>query len=668
MKRTHSGQTSSLLRKPSPSFIGETIFILISSFIVCFLVESFSRTSPVSTFTFLFSSPTAYLFNVLIIACTFSFVLLSSRRTFYFLFVFIIWIVLGISSCCLGSLRMTPLVFYDIILLINNISITTAYLSVFEMILVILLLIGVLLGLFALFRYSPKRTVHYRKSIKVFLAFWCLTVSIAVPYSANHQDFSNTIKSYQEYGFAYSFIRSAIDRGISQPELYEADMVDELIHDISDDQTSISAFKKRPNFVFVQLESFLDPALIQGVQCSEDPVPTFTYLKNNASSGYLHVPSIGGGTANVEFEVITGMRLNDFGTGEYPYTSLLQNQTCESAAYALKNLGYSTHAIHNHNATFYNRHLVYPNIGFDTFTALEYMKNYKTNERGWCHDDVLTDYIIKALDSTADRDMVFTISVQGHGNYSAEPPETPYEITSSGLEENPNRKHEFEDYINAIHQTDAFLGELVETLKSYPEPVVLVAYGDHLPALPFSEDDLITHDHLVTEYILWSNDGRLVKYDKDMYAYQLASYALNRCGITEGILVRFHQEYMHEPDYLSRLTMLEYDLLYANDPANPETSLPAPTSMNMGLDQIAVSSAVLHGDLLIVKGENFTKHSIVLANDNELSTQYIDENMLIARITLLSRAEAGDLITVAQCSSDSTILSQTAPVLCQVMD
>ena len=176
--------------------------------------------------------------------------------------------------------------------------------------------------------------------------------------------------------------------------------------------------------------------------------------------------ALGGGTANVEFEVITGMNLGDFGTGEYPYSTILKSETCETIAYDLRNMGYTAHAIHNHIATFYERSQVYAMLGFDTFTSLEYMTNYTTNSLGWCRDKVLTGCILDALRSGEERDLVFAVSVQGHGKYSSNPPQTPYPITSTGLEDNPSLKNEFEYYINQLHETDGFLGELLDALRA----------------------------------------------------------------------------------------------------------------------------------------------------------------------------------------------------------
>ena len=51
----------------------------------------------------------------------------------------------------------------------------------------------------------------------------------------------------------------------------------------------------------------------------------------------------------------------------------------------LKELGYSAHAIHNHRGAFYYRNTVFANMGFDTFTCLEYMRVKQLWKRK-CHE------------------------------------------------------------------------------------------------------------------------------------------------------------------------------------------------------------------------------------------------------------------------------------------
>ena len=70
-----------------------------------------------------------------------------------------------------------------------------------------------------------------------------------------------------------------------------------------------------PNILFVQLESFFDPTEVEWLQFSEDPIPNLRKMFSEYSSGYFKAPSVGAGTANTEFEVLTGMSMRFFGPG-----------------------------------------------------------------------------------------------------------------------------------------------------------------------------------------------------------------------------------------------------------------------------------------------------------------------------------------------------------------
>ena len=86
------------------------------------------------------------------------------------------------------------------------------------------------------------------------------------------------------------------------------------------------------------------------------------------------------------------------------------------------------------------------------------------NPLGWAKDSVLTDEIMKCLDSTEGPDYVYTISVQGHGDYPSEPVLENPEITVSGAPtEELNNKWEY--YVNQIHEMDNFVKELTDTAR-----------------------------------------------------------------------------------------------------------------------------------------------------------------------------------------------------------
>ena len=376
------------------------------------------------------------------------------------------------------------------------------------------------------------------------------------------------------------------------------------------------------------------------------------------SSGYYKVPSVGAGTANTEFESITGMSLHYFGPGEYPYKSILKETTCESAPYILKNLGYTAHAVHNNEANFYGRRSIFPNLGFDTFTSAEYMKDEnQKNSLGWTKDSVLTDEIVKCLDSTEGPDYVYTISVQGHGDYPSEPVLENPEITVSGAPTDElNNKWEY--YVNQIHEMDNFVKELTDRLADYPEDVVLVMYGDHLPTMGLTVEDVENKYLFQTEYVMWDNFG-LKKKKENLAAYQMAAEVMDRVGIHEGNVFKYHQARRNTKNYQVDLETLQYDLLYGKqytyDGANPFER----TKMRMGiydttLDSIQVVSETDH--TYYIQGTNFTPSSQVKINGEWYDTVYVNPTKLIITGKEL---DDFDRLSVVQRSNSSTRKAMT---------
>lgn len=641
-------------QKSALSLLRPLLFCILLSALLTLGGEALSRRGLTRALAYVASRPHAYLYNVMIVALTLSPALLLKRRIFYNTIVSVVWAVLHIVDMITRTLRITPFAFYDVYVFFTNLDITNSYVTLWQVGLIVLLVLLAVFGLIALFRYAPKVQPQRAVASAFILLLASLTVLCTTLYAPVNSDYNDPVKGFNKGGFAYSFLRSFVDRGVDKPEEYDEEVIADIRENV---QEQVAQQAPGTNFIFLQMESFVDPVNFVSMGCTENPVPNFTRLKEESSTGYLRVPMIGGGTANVEFEVVTGMRLSDFGTGEYPYTTILQSETCETVAYDLKALGYTAHAIHNNTATFYNRNLVLPMLGFDTFTSLEYMQNVTKNPLEWCRDAVLTQCILDALESTEKEDLVFAVSVQGHGKYMTSAPETPYPIQSTGIEENESLENAFEYYINQLHDMDAFLGELTAALETYPEPVVLVIYGDHLPALDIEESDVRSGSLLMTEYVMWSNDGSLPKEDCDIAAYQLTAYTLGRKGISTGVMMQFHQQCWHDEDYLDALAALEYDMLYGDKYLFDGNSPYQRTNMRMGVQNITVDEAALRDEYVIVRGDHFTPYSTVYLRGKALDTTYVDAQMLVAKLGLLAKAEAEDQVLICQVSDDGTVLS-----------
>ena len=447
------------------------------------------------------------------------------------------------------------------------------------------------------------------------------------------------------------------DTGISEPNGYS----EELMEEIQESEGEIKATKKKNldvNIVFLQLETFMDPTEINFLEFSEDPIPNFRKLMKEYSSGYYKVPSVGAGTANTEFESITGMSLRYFGAGEYPYKTVLKEETCESAPYILKDLGYSTHAIHNNEANFYGRKTVFSRLGFDTFTSEEYMPDISdVTPMGWVKDHILTDEIVKAMESTEGPDYVYTISVQGHGDYPEEPVLSDPVIEVSGAE-SQEKNYAWEYYVNQLHEMDQFVKELTDTLADFDERVVLVMYGDHLPTMDLKVEDMKNRYLLQTKYVIWYNFG-MKKKDENLAAYQMAAEIFNRLGIHEGNIFNYHQTRKGTKNYQLDLETLQYDILYGDRYVYGGESPYAATKLQLGVNPAIFTSIEPVGvNSYFVYGENFTASSRLEVNGELKETKYLSTTQLLVQNLEL---EDGDELDVATQSNSPTkkVLSRT---------
>lgn len=452
------------------------------------ILEILGRHSFINTMKYIVNEPLVFLYNCSIIFFTLTLALLMRKRVFGYGIISFAWLLCGVTNCIVLGFRITPFSAIDMLMARNTITIIDKYFSVWQVVFIGVALFIALAAVIILFLKSPtiQGNIYRIRTTVLIVASFCMVMlftKIALNAQAISDNFANLATAYDKYGFVYCFSNSVVDVGISEPSDYSEEKMLEIKDELDTVKASGAKFAKRkPNVIVVQLESFMDPSYVKELSFNMNPIPNFTKLKEECSSGFLTMPAIGAGTANSEFEVLSGFDVAYFGAGEYPYKTVLGSTTCETMATQFKKLGYSTHAMHNHDGTFYDRYIVYKNLGFDTFTPMEYMYDVEHTQKNWEKDNVLTGEIMKTLKSTEDKDFIFTVSVQGHGRYPSELDyenySYPVKVTGTGSEELDN---EWTYYCNQLHEMDEFIKDLIEELKNYDEDVVLVMYGDHLP-------------------------------------------------------------------------------------------------------------------------------------------------------------------------------------------
>ena len=633
------------------------IFHALLACIINFVIEAISRHSVVAAWDYMTGTPMVFLYNAFMIFVTFSIVYLFKRRIFVRMIIGAIWVILGIANGYILLKRVTPFNAQDLKIAGDGIALINNYCNGFEVVVIAVGAVALLIWLISMWRrggqYAGK--IHHIAAligIIVCGVLYTFVTNIAIDKRVVSTYFGNIAFAYEDYGLPFCFSASLFNTGISEPNGYTKKAMAKIDKDGELNQTATSrSSDELPNIIVVQLESYFDVANAEFFTTSEDACPNLHNLYQNYSNGYFKVPSVGAGTANTEFEVLTGMNLRYFGPGEYPYKTYSKKHPTESAATALASLGYGTHALHDNTGNFYSRANVFNNMGFDTFTSKEFMNVLQTTENGWAKDEILTHHIMEAMDTTKQEDFVFTVSVQGHGNY----PETQVienpKIKVEGIEDEA-LKNKWEYYVNQVYEMDQFVGDLIKAVEERNEPSVVVFYGDHLPTMGLKAEDLKSRYLYNTNYVIWDNIG-LQKHDKNIPAYQLMSEVLNRLDIHSGTVFNYHQQRKGTKNYLSDLELLQYDILYGKQYVYNGKAPITEGHMVMGIRNVSLSSIVpqLNSGYSLY-GENFTKYSRVYVNGEKQKSSFLNNTRINLSETEL---KDGDVIQVGQVGSSDTI-------------
>jgi len=646
------------------------VCLIVLALVVTVTIEMFNRRDVGKFFIFVFNYPLVFLLDYLLVFNTLLISQLFRRRYAVICLISLFWITMSVVNYVVICFRTQPFTLADVMLVGEMFSLITIYFTWIQIIGIFLAAAALIAAIVFLFIKAPRRErVNFVAAI-IMLAvvtagsFGCITIGKNSGFITER--FTSIKDAYQKYGFAYTFLDTFADIGISRPDEYNPDVV----HDIAektgiedDDDHAMVNEVVMPNIVFVQLESFFDAdTLADDIIVSGNATPNFHRMMRNWPSGTLYVPVVGGGTANTEFEILTGMNMDDFGAGEYPYFTVARDMPIESAATVLTGLGYDATAVHNYMATFYGRNEVYANLGFQVFEPMEYMDDLNYGEVGWAEDDIIIDSTIEAMEATPGRDFVFSVTVGTHGKYPTDGLLSCAANSRSIRVIEPGAyldEKQLANYLNLAVIMDDFIVDFIDAMEDFDEPVIVVFYGDHLPALDWNESCIDSGNLFETQYFIWNNYGAKFT-GGDIEAYRLTANIFGQLGIDDGAIFKFHQSYNIRDNgvgYLTELEILEYDILYGErDVYDGEYPFIA-TDIQMGIDEININACNLRYGRLMVKGQNFNEFSKIVLDGEVLPTVYVDSHTLAAVMDKLP--EDAESLVVAQISNEDIELSRT---------
>ena len=595
--------------------IWDILKYIVISFIVVLVVTLISPTSDDSNVKMLAYNLLRNTMSFYIIGSIF--LLFKNGIVFFYLYSFI-WVIIGLANNIVFEVRGTSLTKHDFLMIKEGIELGKEFLSNSDLI-KIMLLVVVAIGIFI---FTIKKI---NKSKKLYLSSWLITLGLSfgvlniVPVMAIGH-------GVEDIGFVDYFLNNMFSGQIKKVRDYTEKNIKEiknkidLVDDIENDV--------KPNIVAVQLESFFDPKTLEGLELSENPIPYFDELRKKYSSGYVNVPTFGGGTARSEFEFLTSIDLESFSEGIIPHNTFLKENIVSSIPHKLRETGYTTHLLHNYFGYYYDRNKIYRGLGFDSFTSKEFINNSSFEQMPIkaSNDAVFVEEVKNILNKEKDSTFVFAITAGLHGPYDVDYKASDNEIEVSG-DFSKSMLNGMTEYVNRIGKLDTMIKDMVKELEELDEPTIAIFYSDHLPSFKFNSTNL-KKEKYNAPYLVWDNIG-LEKEDKDIELSDLMLDQLVKSNVCIGNLTKLYRGYSDTEEYKRHKNLLNHDISFGENYIG-ETKFEENKNMKIGYRDMKISEAkrVSEGKY-VIKGENFTEYTRLMWNDLEFLVDYINEGEIV---------------------------------------
>ena len=224
---------------------------------------------------------------------------------------------------------------------------------------------------------------------------------------------------FNELGFPYCFCHQFTTYPVDRPEGFSKS---EAAGWETGGQTGLG---KDISVILVMNEAFSDLTDQPMFNWAEetDPLPNLPALQKDPHtlSGHIVVPGFAGGTANTEFDVLTGMQTNALSVTA---TSAMRvvNRNLDSLFRVFGADGYRTSFYHPGDAWFYNRENVYRWLGAEHEVFAKDMKDLEYKGR-WVTDDYMAGQIEQEFETAVGEGRPlfnYTTTIQNHMSYTAD--------------------------------------------------------------------------------------------------------------------------------------------------------------------------------------------------------------------------------------------------------
>ncbi|QMS95729.1 LTA synthase family protein [Streptococcus equinus] len=298
---------------------------------------------------------------------------------------------------------------------------------------------------------------------------------------------------------------------MEKPAKYDKKEIEKLYEKYTSIATEINATRTEnisdQTVIFILSESLSDPSRIPGISLSAPVLPQIQQIQAETTSGLMKSDGYGGGTANMEFQSLTGLPMYNFND----MISVLYTDVIPDMDYipSISNVFEPENrvAIHLSNATHYSRNSVYQKLKYSKFIAISGSDDIakETNTLGVYPSDTSTyDNILSEVDPSQSQ-FFSVMTMQNHGPWAAT---NLSDITANGEGLTGDQNESLTNYARLLSYTDSSTAEFLQKLEGIDKKITVVFYGDHLPGLyPQTMFNNNPELQYLTDYFIWSNHG-----------------------------------------------------------------------------------------------------------------------------------------------------------------
>ena len=342
-------------------------------------------------------------------------------------------------------------------------------------------------------------------------------------------------------GPVINFLRLTHPKIMDKPEGYSQETMEELAKKYSSEANQINGTRANNltdnTVIMILSESFSDPTRVPGIALAEDPMPNIRALKETTTSGLMLSPGFGGGTANIEYQSLTGLDLALFDDSmQSMYQELVPHQKNPFAWNQIWNAEYGKSgsvAFHSYYKNMYLRDANYKKFGFNKFYTLDsepaITHQDRTDNSPYVNDAASYQNIIDQLNKEEHPQFLQLVTMQNHMTYDNWYFNNQFEQANVTENLNDYERGQINTYAKGVSITDQATIDFLNQLNAMDKPITVIFYGDHLPssyqtAAADKNNTLALHQ---TDYFIWSNQASAsagVKLDASNTAYTSPNY------------------------------------------------------------------------------------------------------------------------------------------------